>query len=188
LKVFAGPNVSQADFRKLCAQAARAGRDAEVEKISASFDKRIASIEAKLVREQRELDQDETELSQRKLEEMGTHAENVLSLFSRRRRTLTTSLTKRRLTENAKADVKESLQAIEVFKEELAALEKEKEQAVQEASDRWEEIASHSTEIPVAPAKKDILLDLFGVAWMPYYVVQIGEEVVELPGYRYDTQ
>jgi hypothetical protein len=25
---------------------------------------------------------------------------------------------------------------------------------------------------------------LFGVAWMPFHLVQVGEEVVELPGYN----
>jgi hypothetical protein len=39
------------------------------------------------------------------------------------------------------------------------------------------------TEITVTPLKKDVLLDLFGVAWAPYHVVKIGQEVLELAGY-----
>jgi hypothetical protein len=183
LKVSAGPQVSQADFRKLCAEAARQGRDAELEKVTSSYDKKIAALETRLRREEMELEQDEVELSQRKLEEMGTHAENVFSLFTRRRRTLTTSLTKRRLTEKAKADVEESKKTIAEFKKQIEALEKEKEAALTEVNERWESLASQSSEISVTPAKKDILIDLFGVAWFPFYVVQIGEEVVELPGY-----
>jgi hypothetical protein len=31
--------------------------------------------------------------------------------------------------------------------------------------------------------KKDVSLDLFGVAWFPYHLVQVGAELVELPGY-----
>lgn len=183
LKVYAGPQISQADFRKLCAEAARQGRDAELEKVAASYDRKIEALETKLRREEMELEQDEVELSQRKIEEMGTHAENVFSLFTRRRRTLTTSLTKRRLTEKAKADVEESKIAIAEFKKQVEALDREKQAALMEVNERWESLASQSSEITVTPAKKDILIELFGVAWFPFYVVQIGEEVVELPGY-----
>lgn len=187
LRVYAGPHVSQADFRKLCAEAARAGRDAELEKVAESFDRKIKVIEDKLAREERELSADETELSQRKLEEMGTHAENVFSLFTRRRRTLTTSLTKRRLTEKARADVEESQKAIAEYKKQIEAMEKEKTAALQEVNERWEDLASQSSEIKISPAKKDILIELFGVAWFPFYQVQIGEELIELPGYNPET-
>lgn len=183
LKVFAGPQISQADFRKLCAETARQGRDSELEKVASGYDRKIEALESRLRREEMELEQDEVELSQRKLEEMGTHAENVFSLFTRRRRTLTTSLTKRRLTEKAKADVEESQKVITEIKKQIEALEKEKEAALMEVNERWVRFASQSSEIAVAPAKKDILIDLFGVAWFPFYVVQIGEEVVELPAY-----
>lgn len=187
LKVSAGPETPQAEFRKLCAEAARQGRDAELEKVSAGYDKKIEAIASRLRREEMELEQDEVELSQRKLEEMGTHAENVFSLFSRRRRTLTTSLTKRRLTEKAKADVEESKKAIAEYKKQIEALEEEKQAALLGVNERWEQLASQYSEITVTPAKKDILIELFGVAWFPYYVAQIGDEMVELPGFSQEV-
>lgn len=185
LKIFAGPEVSQAEFRTMCAEAARSSRDAELRKVSDSFDKKIDALQVKLVREERELSEDETELSQRRLEEYGTHAENVFNLFSRRKssRRLSTSLSKRRMSEQAKADVQESKEAIGTFEKQIAALEEEKTLALEEVNERWSEIANQVNEIPVTPAKKDVLLDLFGVAWMPYHIVQVGEELVEMPGY-----
>jgi hypothetical protein len=39
------------------------------------------------------------------------------------------------------------------------------------------------SEIPIAALKKDVLLDLFGVAWMPFHIVRMGGDVVELPGF-----
>jgi hypothetical protein len=119
------------------------------------------------------------------VEEIGTHAENVFGLFGRRRSgRLSTSLSKRRMTEQAKADVEESHDAISDLKKQIAALEEEKAQAMEEVNSRWGETAVQVTEITVTPLKKDVLLDLFGVAWVPYHVVKIGQEVVELPGYR----
>ena len=185
LKQYAGPQVSAADFRKQCAEAARQGRDAELRKVTTSFATKLASLKDKLKREERELKQDEAELTQRKWEEGSTHLENVASLigFGSKRR-LTTSVTRRRLTSQAKADVEESEQAIEEFDKQLAALEADKAAALEEVNQRWGEIANQLTEIPITPFKKDILLDFFGVAWMPFHLVKIGNQVEELPGFR----
>ena len=183
LDIYSGPQVSQVEFRKACAQAAREGREAELEKISDKFDKKIDTILSRLKREQRELDEDKSDLSQRKMEEYGTHAETVLSLFSRRKKSLSRSLSKRRMTEKAEADVKESIQAIEEYEGQIADLEAERKEALRDSNDRWEEIASQVTEISVTPYKKDILVEVFGVAWFPYYVALIGDQMVELAGY-----
>ncbi len=184
LKVFAGPDVSAADFRKMCAEAAREARDKEIKKVAGSFEKKIDAIEKKLKREERELTEDQEELSQRKMEEMGTHLENVASLFGLgRKRRVTTSLSKRRMTSQAKADVKESLEAIEEFKEEIEELEAQAKETVDEINDRWAGIANEVTEIPVTPYKKDVLVELFGVAWFPYHVVEAEGRFLELPGF-----
>lgn len=183
LKVYAGPEISQAEFRKMCADAAREERDKELRKVSDSYDRKIESIQNKLGREERELKEDEEELSQRKMEELGTHAENIFSLFSGRRRRMSTSFTKRRMTAQAKADVEESVDAIEDYKKQIAELEKEKTQELQEVNNRWGEIANQVSEIPISPYKKDVLIDLFGVAWLPYHLVQKGDKESELPGY-----
>lgn len=177
LKLYAGPEVSQAEFRQQCAEAARAGRDAEVEKVSAAYDKKLAVIQEKLRREERELAEDQVKHSQRKLEEMGTHAENIFGLFGGRKssRRLTTSLSKRRLTEQAKAEVDESVEAIEDYKKQIAALEQEKAKAFEEVRQRWSDLANDISEITITALKKDVLVELFGVAWMPFWVVGAEE-------------
>jgi hypothetical protein len=183
LKVFAGPDISQAEFRRMCSEAASEKRDAEITKTAAQFERKLDTLEGRLHREERELREDETELSQRKMEEMGTHAENVLSLFSGRRRRLSTSLTKRRMTEQAKADVEESEDAIEDMERKIKTLEQDLAQGIEEIKIKWADIADDMSEIAIRPFKKDILIDLFGVAWMPYYVVKSEESALELPGY-----
>jgi hypothetical protein len=186
LKVYAGPEVSQAEFRTLCSNAARAGREAEADKVEAAFEKKLAALQEKLAREERELDQDEAEHSQRKMEEMGSAAETLIGLFGRRRssRRISSSLSKRRMTEQARADVKESQETIADLRKQIAALEQEKARALEEVNDRWGEIANQVDEIELAPLKKDVLIDLFGVAWVPFYVVETGGEIKELPAYQ----
>ena len=183
--MYAGPEVTRADFLKMCAEAASQGMQTEVAKVEASFDEKLKRLEGRLRREERELSEDQDELSQRKMEELGTHAENIFGLFARRRssRRLSTSLSKRRMTSQAKADVEESVEAIVEMKKEIALLVGEKAAALDEINDKWRQVTEGVTEIAVAPLKKDVLVDLFGVAWVPNHVVQLGKEIVELPGY-----
>lgn len=183
LQVHAAPEVSRADFVRRCAEAAREKRDAEIDKITDRYDRKMTTIENRLSREARELRQDEEELADRKLEEMGTHAENVLSLFSRRRRRFSTSLTKRRLTQKAQADVEESLQAIKDYERQIDDLEADLKAELDEISDRWGSAVKDFREESVMPTKSRIFIDEFGVAWMPYYLVQSGGDVLELPAF-----
>lgn len=182
LKVYAGPDVSQAEFMKACAETAREARDAEVAKVTAQYDRQLKTLQTKLEREERELKMDQEELSQRKLEEIGTHAENVIGLLtgSRSTRRVSSSLTKRRLTAQAKADVDESVQAIAQYKREIAQLEQLRQQAADEVHQRWSDVVNKISEITLTPKKTDIYVRLFGVAWAPYYVVETDGQTVEL--------
>jgi hypothetical protein len=180
LEIYAGPQVSQGEFRRMCAEAAEEALEEEREKIQDRFDKKLDTLKDRLIREERELDEDQAELSSRKLEEMGTHAENLISLLVGRQRRMTTSLTKRRMTSQAKSDVEESLDAIQEFKEEIEELEEERQEALSEISEKWQEILEGDTEIPVTPYKKDILVEIFGVGWLPYYLYEDQGKQIEL--------
>jgi hypothetical protein len=185
LKVFAGPDVSQAEFMRACADAARDARDKEIAKQTASLDRQLKTLADKLAREERELREDEAELSHRKVEEAGTHIENVTGLFGGRRsvRRLSSSLTKRRQTEQAKADVEESVDAIALYKQQIAEAEKQREELMAEINNKWGDAVNDITEITVNPKKTDVFVNLFGVAWMPYYNVQAGGATIELAAF-----
>lgn len=183
LGVYAGPGISQAEFRRTCADAARGKMETEIQKVDAQYDRKLDTIEDRLRREERELRRDEADLAQRRMEEYGTHAENILGLFSRRRRRLSTSLSKRRMTEQAKSRVEESEDAIDDFKEQIAELEREFNRAVEDIKSKWADIADDMELISINPYKKDILVDLYGVAWMPYHIIETEGRVLELPGF-----
>ena len=185
LKVYAGPDVSRAEFMKACSDAASLARDAEIAKKTTQLDRQLKTLEDKLSREERELREDEAELSNRKVEEAGTHLENLTGLFGGRRKAsrLSSSLTKRRMTEQAKSDVEESIDAIALYKRQIAELEKNREEVIAEINDRWGRVVGDATEVTVNPKKTDVFVNLFGVAWMPHYVVQTGDEKIELPAF-----
>jgi len=183
LKVYAGPETTTAAFHELCSQAAHAGGDAEMAKLSASYDAKLEALKTKLANAQREVGQREDDYNQRKMEEIGTGFENVIGLFTKSRRRVTTSLTKRRLTEDAKAKADDAKAAVATLQNQLAALDKERQSALQQAGVLWAKLVDNINEIPLTPQLKDIYLELFGVIWLPFYVLKVGDKVIELAAY-----
>ena len=184
LKLYAEPHISEAEFRTQCSNAARQACEAELKKASATFDSKLRTLNDKLEREQRELEQDKSDLSSRKLEEAGNVAETFAGLLGlTRKRSISTSLTKRRMTSQAKGDVEESIEAIKDIQAQIAAIETDKVATLQAVNDKWGEAANQITEIPISAQKNDLLLDFFGVAWMPYHLVKDGEQIIELRGF-----
>ena len=183
LKVYAGPDVSPEKFAQLCQKAAAEEAEIEIDKIESRFEKRIDSLGKKLLREERELEEDEAEYKQRKMEEAATHAETLFSLFSKRRRSVSSSMTKRRMTARAKKDVEESEEEIERLQKEIDEIKTEMETALDELEAKWSDVAADISDIPVTPFKKDVNVELFGVAWMPYHLVDSDGRIEQIPGF-----
>jgi hypothetical protein len=87
------------------------------------------------------------------------------------------------MASHAKSDVDESVDAIKDYQTEITTIDQEKAAALKAVNDKWAEIASQISEIPISAQKKDILLDFFGVAWMPYHLVKLNDQMFELPGF-----
>jgi hypothetical protein len=183
LKLYAGKPTTEGEFRKMAAEAAREGRDEELKKLQTSYKKKLSALNTKLKREQRELEEDKTEVAQRRMEELGTHFENIFMSKSTSRRRVSSSLSKRRMTAQAKADVEESLDAIAQLEAEMEALRADMEIDFDEVEEKWAEIAAEIEEISVTPYKKDILVEVFGVAWLPYHLIEVAGNLVELAGF-----
>lgn len=184
LKVYAGPELTREEFAALCAQEAQTKSDHEVEKAKQKFETQIKNLQKKLEKERRDLSQDEQKANQRNIEAMGTHLENVIGLFAGRSRRLTTSLTKHRMSSEAKARVEDSRATITSLEKEMEEMGDEVQQALEAIDARWDAVADKITQIPVAAARKDIYVSTFGVVWLPYHRVSVGGREVEIPAYE----
>lgn len=185
LKVYAGPDVSAAAFRAACAEAARQARDKEIARLTAPLDRQLATLQDRLLREERELARDQVEYEQRKREETSNLLELGASVFGLgRKRSVTSQMSKNRLTQQAKAEVDESIEAIQQFKAQIAELERRRAETEQDVNDRWAAVVNQVTEISVTPKKADIFLDHFGVAWMPFYITHAAGRMYEIPAFQ----
>jgi hypothetical protein len=187
LKVYAGPDVSEGEFMKACAEAARDARDTELAKRTAVLDRQIKTLETKLAREVRELRQDEEDLRNRNMESAANALELGASLFGLgRKKSISTQFTKHRLSQNAKEDVQQSKETIDQYEKDLAALQAQRQQIADEVQGSWGDVVNKTKEVTINPKKTDIYLSLFGVAWMPFYLVKAGGAVVEAAAFGAD--
>jgi hypothetical protein len=189
LKIAARPDETVSQFKRRCYEAIAARRDADLLKLERQYEEKIERLEARIRREDRELEQDELEYEGRKREEMISAGESVLNFLRgrRQRRALSMASRKRRLTRQAKADIQESLDAIDDLEEQIQVLldEAEREEAAIHA--RWSEAADDVQTIQVRPRKSDVFVETWAAAWLPYWDIVIeekgGMQQLSLAGY-----
>ena len=184
LKVFASPETSEEEFKEQCQKATESFLKEELAKLADINKKKLAFLQEKLYKEERELARDKSELNQRTMEEVGSGVETVLGLFGGRKRSVSTNLTKRRMTSTAKADVDESVNSIESLKKQIAESEKYFETEKEGIQEKWNKVVNENTSIPVVPSKSNIFIETFGVIWLPYYLFLSAGQTVMLPGYK----
>ncbi len=184
LGIYAGPNVDEKAFQRMCEEAAEDKQEAEVDKLDASYRRKIEVVQNRLTREERELREDEAAHSRSKSEEMSSYAETALGFFGiGRKKSISSALSKRSKSARAKEDVQESIEEIAGLKEDLAQLKAEFEAQLDEIEGKWAEIAADVTEISVSPYKKNIDVELFGVAWLPHYLLRVNDDFEEFPAF-----
>jgi hypothetical protein len=62
-------------------------------------------------------------------------------------------------------------------------LKQQRQQVVDDVNTAWGDVVNQIAEITLNPKKTDIYINLFGVAWMPYYIVKAGEQSIEIPAF-----
>jgi len=189
LKLTSTPDESDDDFKHRCDELADEKEDLEIDKIQTRYDKKLDSLKNKLRREERELTEDEATLSALKMETMVSYGKSLASLANtffgggRRRRVtgLSSALTKQRQKANAEADVQESIEEIAVLRQTLDELSNDHEQELEEIDQKWAEIAADLEPIGVSPLKKNIELEILGIAWQPHWLVRLNGRAKTLP-------
>lgn len=184
LKLRAEVGESLEDFKTRCKKMHTKTSDAEVDKIKAKYKKQRDSIELKLKREELELEKDKQALNQRRLEEAGKGLENVLKLIGGRKTSLSTSLTKRRMTSTSKHNVKESEEMIATYQKQLKELDAKMNDEIENLHETVSEKADAIREVTISPLKKNIIQELFGVIWVPYYAFKESDSWVTVKAYK----
>jgi len=181
LKLTSRPGESESHFKRRCYQALQKKRDDEIRKLEKRYESKMDRLRARTRREERELEQDQTEHEARKREELISASESVLHLLTGRRqsRMLSAASRKRRLSLQSKADVQESKETIQDLEQQLLELMDELERERAEIQARWSEAADDLETVHVRPRKADVVVEAWGVIWLPYWGILFDEDGVE---------
>ncbi|NLS77797.1 MAG: hypothetical protein GXY76_11110 [Chloroflexi bacterium] len=173
LKLYAQVDESEEAFAGRCKEAAQKQREAQADKIKASYDTKIDRIQDQIKREERELAQDEADHAARKRDEALNIGESVLNLVMGRRssRVVSSASTKRRLTAQAAADVKESEETIAELTEELAKLKQQMLDDLAALDIETAELIDARESFVIKPRRTDVKIELMGIGWVPRWVV-----------------
>ncbi len=184
LGVYANPDLDFSQFQAQVQQVAREQRDAEMDKVSQKYASQMEKLETALRRKAQELEMEKRELSDRRKEELFTTGEALLSLWQGRTNyTLSRMSRASRYRRQTKADLGESHDALAQLEQQMVDLEAEYEGVLQRINEKWAQIAVQAQDYVISPYKKDISLELFGVGWIPYWLLVVNNQTVILPAY-----
>ncbi len=189
VELYSEPGESAESFQRRCRKAAEEEHEEDAKVLKDKYERKLDQLEDRLQREELELEEDKAEHSARKQEELLSGIESVASLFSGRRmsRRLSSASRKRRMTQQAKADIKESEEVIDKLEEDIAALEEEAKQELEELAVKWADLIDEVEEIEVRPRRVDVRVNLFALAWVPRWEVRAAGQALTVPAFEADS-
>ena len=184
LKLFGESGMSEADFRAKSKKAVEDTVNAEIAKAVSSFDTKIAAMQRKIESQELDVKAAESSVKQRRLETLATGGSAVIGMLSGRKRSITSTLSKNRMASTAKDRLEAEETMLKQYMAQLEDLKKSKLEVENEVREKWEGIADEISEVTIKPTKSDIFSDIFAVAWLPYYIVEVDGKKLELPAFK----
>ncbi len=171
------PQVGESREEFLRRADAEADRLAEIEaaRLRARYQTRIQRLEQQLFREQQELVEDRADYEARKREEMFSGLETVGHFIFGRKplRSISTAASKRRMTQRAEMEVKESEVAIARLQADLKALNDELEDEIIAIGQRYDALAMQVEELVLRPTQAGVEVLTFALLWVPTWEVEL---------------
>lgn len=184
LKVFSTPEMTQADFLTHCTEAARYLVEAEMEKVESTFATKISSLERKIDAQELDVKAAQNAVNQRNVESLATGGGALLGMLTGRKRSLSSTMSKVRMASAAKDRKIAEEQDLENLQEQMKELLLQKEKALKDVTAKWADVTTKTTEVSITPTKSDIFSEIFGVAWLPYYLTDNAGSQVEIPAFK----
>jgi hypothetical protein len=183
LKVYATPEMTQADYHTRCTEAAKELVSTEMEKVESTFSTKISTLQRKIDAQELDVKAAQNAVNQRNLESLATGGSALLGMLTGKKRSLSSTMSKVRMSEAAKDKKLAEEQDLDALNDQMKELMLQKEKAIKEVTDKWADVTAKTSEISISPAKSDIFSDLFGVGWLPYYVTENAGSQVEIPAF-----
>ncbi len=184
LKVYSTPEMTEAQFQEQCQAAAKAAIDAEKAKVASSYTTKITAMQRKIEIQQLDVKSAASQATQRSAEQFITGGAAVLGMLTGKKRSINSTISKVRMASAAKDRAETEEETLKQYQEQLAALQQQQEKALQDVDAKWAGVLSRVSEVSISPTKSDIFSEAFGVAWIPYYLVENAGQKLEIPAFE----
>ncbi|PKO00410.1 MAG: hypothetical protein CVU42_04355 [Chloroflexi bacterium HGW-Chloroflexi-4] len=172
LKVYSTPEMTQADFLTRCTETAKDLMNTELEKVIGALETKIAALQRKIDAQELDVKAAQNAVNQRNLESLATGGSALLGMLTGRKRSLSSTMSKVRMTEAAKDKRQAEELDLEALNDQMKELLLQKEKAIKTVTEKWSDVAAKVSEVSISPAKSDIFSELYGVGWLPYYLTE----------------
>ncbi len=185
LDLYGNPDADFASFRSQLQQTARERRDAEMDALTARYEKVIDRIDEQQQKKLQRMSSEKRELAKLKREQLFTNVEAGIGLL-RGRTAFTLSRMSRASVykERSQGQLEMAELDVQQLEENKAETVKQYEAAVRELNERWARVATTVEQYQITPYKKDITLDLFGIGWVPFWYAWVNNQPLLLPARR----
>lgn len=182
LNLYGSPDRDYSEFSSLVQQTARERRDAEVDALTQKYEKILDDLDDKMRAKAQRLEGERRELATTRREELFTTGEALLGLM-RGRTAFTLSRMSRAATykNRSKGQVDIHELGIQQIEEEIVEAQEEFQRKLSEINDKWAKIATQRDDVQISPFKKDMVVDLFGIGWIPFWYVFMNGQGVLMP-------
>ena len=183
LKVYGSPGEDREDFLEKCRRQAAKLMDEQLDVLEDKYKKRIKTLEDKIRKQEGEVALREQKVTQHTMDAIGTAGSTIIGMLMGRKRSLGSSITKTRMTTEAKSMLTREKRELEDMKDDLVELEKEFDEKQDDLAKQVAETAEQVTETPYMLKKSDIFMNYYGIAWLPYYVFRDGNYVRQVKAF-----
>ena len=178
LELYQKSGESDEAFLSRVQQEAREERDDEIDELQEKYEPKFKRAEERIRKEEQDLQEAKSDVRHRRTSEMIGVAETVFSvLLKGRRRSLSGSASKRRMSRKAKLKVEESQEDLEELTQDLHELDKEFEDAVEKVKKKWENFTLGISKKEIKPRRTDVKTEDMILVWYPYWISENGQWV-----------
>ncbi len=175
-KLTSQPGESEREFRIRLQQLARERRDFELDRLRQRYSAKISTLQRQLMRADQRIQREQEQYGQQKVQTAISVGATLLGAFMGRKvassstlgRATTAARGATRITRE-KDDIQRATEERDVIQRQLTELDEEARRETEQIAQSYDPQIESLQQIIVRPAKGDIIVQGFGLLWVPYW-------------------
>ena len=181
LKETARPGESERDFRLRLSQIARELRDEKMDKLRTKYDKKVSSLQDKLLTAEQAVEREADQQKQQKMSTAISFGAGILGGFLGGRRSsmgrMATGMRGVGRSRKEARDVERARERMQALRDKLDQLEEDFREDSEQIAEQFDPDNAELEHITIRPKKKDIRVRMVALAWLPHWARNDGSDI-----------